>query len=292
MSITKCPCHTHRLFEGLNLEAQETYFDATDYVVSSYESSPQFEVCSWPDLTLAEIGMTGKQGWAKQKDGWGRRDKTVDPRRLAITAMSMTERILANTDEICPSVILGKTLRIGQAILSTDVQKDLLHETSTLENYMVMVQHEVEEMRNKAKMRMAKVKDLGYKGGLERLLAVHRVIVNHSHDLEQGLSLLAPHLEITKKHFEENCTTRRMEELLMEVFLSHSWVGLAEAYEFILYVRCCYLQIFTVVNVHTENISALAKEFESFNNSIIQLVMFLRDHEENYYMKYGIRIRM
>ena len=44
--------------------------------------------------------------------------------------------------------------------------------------------------------------------------------------------------------------------------------------------------------VKAENLASVAHEFENFNNSIIHLQLFLREHEENYYLKCGIRVRM
>ena len=48
----------------------------------------------------------------------------------------------------------------------------------------------------------------------------------------------------------------------------------------------------TVVNVKTENLASVAREFENFNNWILQLQLFLREHEEKYYLKCGIRVRI
>ena len=67
---------------------------------------------------------------------------------------------------------------------------------------------------------------------------------------------------------------------------------MAVAYEYLLYVKICHLMLVTVVNVKAENLASVAHEFENFNNSIIHLQLFLREHEENYYLKCGIRVRM
>ena len=64
------------------------------------------------------------------------------------------------------------------------------------------------------------------------------------------------------------------------------------AYEYLLYVKCCHLMLVTVVNVKAENLASVAYEFENFNNWILQIQLFLREHEENYYLKCGIRVRM
>ena len=73
---------------------------------------------------------------------------------------------------------------------------------------------------------------------------------------------------------------------------NQSWSGLTVAYEYLLYVKCCHLMLVTVVNVKAENLASVAHEFENFNNSIIHLQLFLQEHEENYYLKCGIRVRM
>ena len=73
---------------------------------------------------------------------------------------------------------------------------------------------------------------------------------------------------------------------------NQSWSGLGVAYEYLLYVKCCHLMLVTVVNVKTENLASVAHEFENFNNWILQIQLFLREHEENYYLKCGIRVRM
>ena len=64
------------------------------------------------------------------------------------------------------------------------------------------------------------------------------------------------------------------------------------AYEYLVYVKCCHLMLVTVVNVKTENLASVAREFENFNNWILQLQLFLREHEEKYYLKWGIRVRI
>jgi hypothetical protein len=244
--------------------------------------------------------MPSKQGWARGGDGWARKEKVVDAQSL-VSVLKMTERLLETTEEVAPAIVLGKTVRIVRAILATDIQEELLHETSTLANYMVMVQADVEELKVKVKKRLTAMKTgrkkdidifCSFKEGLDRVMEVHRILVNASHNLEEGLKLIKPHLASLRKHFTEHCTDRRTEELLLAVFGAQGWVGLADAYTFILFVRCCYLQIVTIFDVNSESLVGAVQDFESFNNSSIDLIMFLRNHEEDYYLKHGIRIRM
>ena len=76
------------------------------------------------------------------------------------------------------------------------------------------------------------------------------------------------------------------------IYYYQSWSGLSVAYEYLVYVKCCHLMLVTVVNVKTENLASVAREFENFNNWILQLQLFLREHEEKYYLKCGIRVRI
>ena len=92
------------------------------------------------------------------------------------------------------------------------------------------------------------------------------------------------------EHFSQTgfCTI-----ILFEIiYYYQSWSGLSVAYEYLVYVKCCHLMLVTVVNVKTENLASVAREFENFNNWILQLQLFLREHEEKYYLKCGIRVRI
>ena len=90
--------------------------------------------------------------------------------RDAEVAILATERILERTEEVAPSILLGKTLRIGKAILSENIQEDLVHEAATLGNYMAMVQKDLEELKKKVKVQfdpVAEFKDPKYKAGVD-----------------------------------------------------------------------------------------------------------------------------
>ena len=109
------------------------------------------------------------QGWSKEDGGWGKKGKQVTSRDAEVAILA-TERILEKTEEVAPSILLGKTLRIGKAILSENVQEDLIHETATLGNYMAMVQRDLEELKKKVKDQfdpVAKFMDPKYKAGME-----------------------------------------------------------------------------------------------------------------------------
>ena len=110
------------------------------------------------------------QGWSKEDGGWGKKELKQVTTRDAEVAILATERILERTEEVAPSILLGKTLRIGKAILSENIQEDLVHETDTLENYMAMVQRDLEELKKKVKVQfnsVAEFKDPKYKAGVD-----------------------------------------------------------------------------------------------------------------------------
>lgn len=107
------------------------------------------------------------QGWSKEDGGWGKKEKQVTVRDAEVAILA-TERILERTEEVAPSILLGKTIRIGKAILTNKVQDDLVHETATLGNYMAMVAREVEELKKKVKVQFdPAAKDPKYKAGLD-----------------------------------------------------------------------------------------------------------------------------
>ena len=109
------------------------------------------------------------QGWSKGDGGWGKKEKQVTTRDAEVAILA-TERILERTEEVAPSILLGKTLRIGKAILSENIQEDLVHETATLENYMAMVQRDLEELKKKVKVQfdpVAKFRDPKYQAGID-----------------------------------------------------------------------------------------------------------------------------
>ena len=90
--------------------------------------------------------------------------------RDAEVAILATERILERTEEVAPSILLVKTLRIGKAILSETIQEDLVHEATTLGNYMAMVQRDLEELKKKVKVQfdpVAGFRDPKYKAGVD-----------------------------------------------------------------------------------------------------------------------------
>ena len=110
------------------------------------------------------------QGWSKEEGGWGKKEKHQVTSRDAEVAILATERILERTEEVAPSILLGKTLRIGRAILSENIQEDLVHETATLGNYMAMVQRDLEELKKKVKVQfdpVAGFRDPKYKAGVD-----------------------------------------------------------------------------------------------------------------------------
>lgn len=115
--------------------------------------------------------MPSKQskGWSKEDGGWGKKEKQVTSRDVEVAILA-TERILERTEEVAPSILLGKTLRIGKAILSENAQEELVHETATLGNYMAMVQRDLEELKKKVKVQfnpVAEFKHPKYKTGVE-----------------------------------------------------------------------------------------------------------------------------
>ena len=133
--------------------------------------------------------------------------------RDAEVAILATERILERTEEVAPSILLGKTLRIGKAILSENIQEDLVHEAATLGNYMAMVQKDLEELKKKVKVQftpVAEFKDPKYMAGMDLvqqvdmrhnphlffllLIQVHLNLVNQSHDIDMGVQRIAPKL--------------------------------------------------------------------------------------------------
>ena len=275
-----------------------TYFDATVSLVFSAEA---------PDLVLRghsatqcptscqgrkKPGMTAKLGWARQGGAWGKKEKKLDVYAEADIAMKMTERIFYQMEEVSPAVILEKTLRIGKTIDSDNFKEELEHEAMTLGNYMIMVEGEVEELRKNVKVVMASINDPGFKSGLLRVQDMHRLMIQHSHNMKDCQTLLKPHMPDLIKHFAENCSLARVQKHLLGVFPTFSWSGISVVYEYFLYVRCCYLQLLVMLNADAENIAGVGAEFDSFNNSILQLIMFLREHEENYYLKVGLRVRM
>ena len=100
--------------------------------------------------------------------------------RDAEVAILATERILERTEEVAPSILLGKTLRIGKAILSENIQEDLVHEAATLGNYMAMVQKDLEELKKKVKVQFtpaAEFKDPKYMAGMD---LVQQVDMRHN----------------------------------------------------------------------------------------------------------------
>ena len=102
--------------------------------------------------------------------------------RDAEVAILATERILERTEEVAPSILLGKTLRIGKAILSENIQEDLVHEAATLGNYMAMVQKDLEELKKKVKLQftpVAEFKDPKYMAGMD---LVQQVDMRHNPD--------------------------------------------------------------------------------------------------------------
>ena len=110
------------------------------------------------------------QGWSQGDGGWGKKELKQVTTRDAEVAILATERILERMEEVAPSILLGKTLRIGKAILSENIQDDLVHETATLENYMAMVQRDLEELKKKVKVQfdpVAKFRDPKYQAGID-----------------------------------------------------------------------------------------------------------------------------
>jgi len=121
---------------------------------------------------------------------------------------------------------------------------------------------------------------------LAKVESAFNAMVNRSHDVKAALEFIGPHLAGILGKFNEEITVEKVKHLLVGL----NYKEATGPYQYLMYMRCLALQLSAINSVSTGDVVTLARAFTSFNNDLVELHQWLRDLEEQHYLKNNCRI--
>jgi len=218
----------------------------------------------------------------------------------AAVAMKATGTLMHHLDSaLVPVVLVSRALAIGAVPFSPaaktsdirtreeEVAKGLEYEVGTIGADIVMLQEDIKMLREGAKAQMKKGGRLiPVKEVLTKVESGFNALVNRSHDVQAALEFIGPHLAGILGHFNEELTVEKVKQLLTGLNYNEA----TAPYQYLMYMRCLALQLAAINSVSTGDVVTLARTFTSFNNDLVELHQWLRDLEEQHFLKNGCRI--
>jgi len=163
----------------------------------------------------------------------------------------------------------------------------LEYEVGTIGTDIIMLQEDIKMLRDAAKEQMKKGGRLvALKEVLTKVESAYNAMVNRSHDVKAALEFIGPHLAGILAKFNEDITVEKVKQTLGGL----NYTEATAPYDYLMYMRCLALQLSAINSVSTGDVVTLARAFTSFNNDLVELRQWLRDLEEQHFLRNNCRI--
>jgi len=218
----------------------------------------------------------------------------------AAVAMKATGSLMHHLDSaLVPVVLVSRALAIGAVLFSPatktsdmrkreeEIAKGLEYEVGTIGTDIVMLQEDIKLLRDEAKGVLKKEGQLvPVKEVLTKVESAFNAMVNRSHDVRAALEFIGPHLAGILGKFNDEITVVKVKQLLAGL----NYKEAMGPYQYLMYMRCLALQLSAIKSASTGDVVTLARAFTSFNDDLVELHQWLRDLEEQHFLKNNCRI--